>query len=272
MKHEDTDECNTIQLNQCFANCNEEDKIYPLTVKEIMEAQKADSTLKQFFKSNAVLDNELELLLIENESCTCHKGRLVITKPLQSRAVMWYHHYLQHPGHTHIEETMKAAIYWKGMRNTIRSKTKSCKTCQVNKKRTRKYGHLPPKIVISTPCEALSVDLVGPYTLKGKDGLSIDFMALTMIDPASSWFEIVELPSIYRLITKKENGKERTIEEEIFDKSSDRIARLVNQICLCRYPCCCYFIYNNGLEFKLHFKTLCDSYGIKRKASTIKNP
>jgi len=61
-------------------------------------------------------------------------------------------------------------------------------------------------------------------------------MALTMNDPASSWFEIVELPTIYRLSTKKENGKERTIEEEIFDKSSDRIARLVNKIWLCRYP------------------------------------
>ncbi len=55
-------------------------------------------------------------------------------------------------------------------------------------------------------------------------------MALTMIDPASSWFEIVELPTIYRLITKKEYSKERTIEEEIFDKSSDRIARLVTKI------------------------------------------
>ena len=73
---------------------------------------------------------------------------------------------------------------------------------------------MPRKIIISTPWEALCVDLVGPYTLKGKDGLSIDFMALTMINPASSWFEIVELPTIYRLITKKENGKERTIEEK----------------------------------------------------------
>ena len=81
MKQEDTDECNTIQLNQCFANRNREDEIYPLTVKEIVEAQKADNTLKQFFKSNAVLDNGLELLLIENESCICHKGRLVIPSP-----------------------------------------------------------------------------------------------------------------------------------------------------------------------------------------------
>ena len=203
-------------MNQVFANRSEEDKIYPLTVKEIVEAQKADPILTHFFKSNAVLSKGLELQLVENESCICHEGKLVIPKPLQRRATMWYHHYLQHPGHTRLEETMKAAIYWKGMRNTIRSKTKSCKTCQVNKKRTRKYGHLPPKIVISTPWEALCVDLVGPYTLKSKDGSSIDFMALTMINPASSRFEIMELPTIYRLITKKENGKERTIEEEIY--------------------------------------------------------
>jgi hypothetical protein len=46
-------------------------------------------------------------------------------------------------------------------------------------------------------------------------------MAFTMIDPASSWLEVVKLPTIIRLMTRKVNGKERTIEEEIFDKSSD---------------------------------------------------
>ncbi len=72
--------------------------------------------------------------------------------------------------------------------------------------------------MICIPWEALCVDLIRPYTLKGKDGSSIDFMALTMIDPASSWLEVVELPTITRVMTKKVNGKERTIEEEIFDK------------------------------------------------------
>jgi hypothetical protein len=37
------------------------------------------------------------------------------------------------------------------MRTTIRSITKSCKTCQVNKKWKLKYGHLPPETVITTP-------------------------------------------------------------------------------------------------------------------------
>ncbi len=147
---------------------------------------------------------------------------------------MWYHHYLQHPGHTRLEVTMNAVIYWKGMRTTVRSITKSCKSCQVNKRRTLKYGHLPSRIVISTPWTVLCVDLVGPYTLKGKDGSAIDFMALTMIDPASSWFEIVELPLVKRLTTMKVNGKGKVSEELIFDKSSNQIARLVNKICLCR--------------------------------------
>ncbi len=127
-------------------------------------------------------------------------------------------------------------------------------------------------MVKSTPWEALCVDLVGPYTLKGKDGSAIDFMALTMINPASSWFEIVELPLVTRLTTMTVNGKAKVNKELIFDKSSNQIARLVNKIWLCRYPRCHHLIYDNGLEFKLHFATLCDSYGIKHNPTTIKNP
>ncbi len=65
---------NTIQMNQVFANCSEEDEIYPLTVKEIVESQKADTKLKHLFKSNAVLDKGLELQIIENKSCICNKA------------------------------------------------------------------------------------------------------------------------------------------------------------------------------------------------------
>jgi hypothetical protein len=199
-------------------------KFTPLTVKEIIEAPKADNKLKQFFKCNATLDKGLELQIFEDQKCICNKGRLVIPTPLQRQATMWYHHYLQQPGHTRLEETMNATIYWKGIKKNIRSITKSCKSCQVNKKRQLKYGHLPSKIVISTPWEALCVDLVGPYTLKGKDGSAVDFMTLTMIDPASGWFEIVELPLVSRLTTTLINGKEKVSKELIFDKSSNQIA------------------------------------------------
>jgi hypothetical protein len=167
---------------------------------------------------------------------------------------------------------MKATMYWKGMHTTIRSLTKSCKTCQTNKKRKLKYGHLPSKTVITVPWRALCVDLIGPYTLEGKDGTIIDFMALTMINPATSWFEVVELPLVRRLKTITVNGKESSIVEEIFNKTSECIARLVNKMLLSRYPRWRYIIYNNGSEFKLNFEYLCETYGIKRKPTRIKNP
>jgi hypothetical protein len=79
------------------------------------------------------------------------------------------------------------------MPTTIRSLKKSFRCCQINKRQNLTYGHLPPKTTITNPWECLCVDLIGPYTLKGKDNLQINSMALTMLDPASSWFEIVEL-------------------------------------------------------------------------------
>ena len=33
-----------------------------------------------------------------------------------------------------------------------------------------------------------------------------------------------------------------------------------------------HVIYDNGSEFKLHFEALCDTYGIKRKPTSVKNP
>jgi hypothetical protein len=119
------------------------------------------------------------------------------------------------------------------------------------------------------------VDLIGPYTLKGKDNLQIDFMALTMINPASSRFKIAELPVVEQLPQQTVNGKELLIADEIFHKTSEHTAKLVNKIWLCRYPRCCHLIhliYNNGGDFKLHFEYLCKSYGITRKPTTVKNP
>jgi hypothetical protein len=197
---------------------------------------------------------------------------MIIPKPLQRRAVLWYHYYLQHPGHTQLEETMKATMYWKAMRTTIQSLTKSCKTCQTNKKRKLKYGHLPSKTIITVPWRVLCVDLIGPFILKGKDGTIIDLIALAMIDPATSWFEVVELPLVRRLKTITVNGKESSIVEEIFDKTSERIVRLVNKTWLSRYPRCCYIIYKNDSEFKLNSEYLCETYGIKCEPTTVKNP
>ncbi len=70
-------------------------------------------------------------------------------------------------------------------------------------------------------------------------------MALTMIDPASSWFEIVELPLVKQFWAINIKGWELLQSEEIFDKSLDRVAKLVNKTWLCRYPQCQKLMYDN---------------------------
>jgi hypothetical protein len=117
-----------FQMNEVFTNCSKEDEIYPLTTEEIAEAQRADASLNHLLKQNAVIDQGLEIKLIENTSCVYKDGQLVIPKPLQVLAFKWYHHYLQHPEHTRLEETMNVVMYWKG-RTTIQSITRSCRSC-----------------------------------------------------------------------------------------------------------------------------------------------
>jgi hypothetical protein len=97
-------------------------------------------------------------------------------------------------------------------------------------------------------------------------------MALTMINPTSSWFEITELPIVEQLRQQTVNGKELLIADKIFDKTLEHIVKLLNKTWLCRYPRCRNLVYNNGSEFKLHFEYLCESYGITHKPTTVKNP
>jgi hypothetical protein len=81
----------------------------------------------------------------------------------------------------------------------------------VNKRHSQKNGHLQSKLVITTPWKALCVDLIGPYTLKGKDGSSIKKMCLTMINPATNWFERVELPTVAQETTVPPAGKGKKV-------------------------------------------------------------
>ena len=159
-------------------------------------------------------------------------------------------------------------MYWPWMRRHIRAHVQRCKRCQLGKKRKLQYGKLPTKIAETTPWKVVCVDLIGPYTLKNSSGTILDFMCLTMIDPATGWFELIELPTTSVTITRK--GEE--IVDVIIDKSSACISKLFNKQWLCRYPRPYKIVYDNGSEFKLYFKELCSSYGIKRSPTSVKNP
>jgi hypothetical protein len=183
--------------NLVFAHHKEEDEKYYLTLTEIADAQHKDQEVKVYYKKNAKMQQkDLCFHLIEDTKVLCKNGKLIIPTSLRHRAVSWYHYYLQHPGHLCLEEAMRSVMNWKCMCTTIWRYIKTCRSCQVNKRHSQKYGHFLPKLVIMTPWKVFCVDLIGPYTLIGKDGLSIDFMCLTMINPTTSWFKIVELPTV----------------------------------------------------------------------------
>ncbi len=94
-------------------------------------------------------------------------------------------------------------------------------------------------------CTTLGLTLIWPYFLKGKDRTSIDLMCLTMIDPATSWFKMVELPAVTTQTVpsmgkgKKATCKDYTKEAEVtFDKSFAHISNLVYKTWFSRYPHC----------------------------------
>ena len=94
----------------------------------------------------------------------------------------------------------------------------------------------------TTPWKSVCVNLIEPYTIKAKDGTVLDFMCLTMIDPSTGWFEIVELP--LATVNVKRKGKE--IAEIIIDKSSAAVSNLFNKQWLPHYPRAKYITYDNG--------------------------
>jgi hypothetical protein len=107
-------------MNLVFANQDDEDAIYPLTTREIAEAQKHNIEL------NTITDKDGNTTqLVENTKVLCKDGKMVIPKSLQKLAVAWYHHYLQHPGNMCLEETLHLSMYWKGLRKTVQSHVKN---------------------------------------------------------------------------------------------------------------------------------------------------
>lgn len=84
-------------------------------------------------------------------------------------------------------------------------------------------------------------------------GKKYELNAMTMIDPASNWFEIGAVP-------------------QGVNPSSDICQRLFDEIWLARYPRPSHVGYDNGSTFKWLFKELCDNMGITSKPTTAYNP
>ena len=178
---------------------------------------------------------------------------------LREAITEWYHVMLKHPGAERLLATMRTHFNWPGMTKTIENYVKNCDICQKNKiTGNKKYGKIPlaEEWDNFNPWECVHVDMVGPWKVKYKlttsgKTITVDLLALTMIDRVTSWPEFAiahDASAIHNAI--------------LFDKNW-----------LCRYPRPLQVIHDNGSEFiGQEFQEMLHSYGITIKPTSVKNP
>ena len=129
----------------------------------------------------------------------------------------------------------------------------------MNKKKYTKWGLIPAKEPEVIPWHTVCIDLIGPYPVgydkKDKNNKIIDanqiiLHCLTMIDPATGWFEIVE----------------------IANKTAIEVANQFEKTWLNRYPWPKQVVMDRGTEFCAEVIELLKDHGITRKLITTRNP
>jgi hypothetical protein len=115
-----------------------------------------------------------------------------------------------------------------------------------------KHGHVPPKIAESQPWEHSCVDMIGPCQIRRKGKKTSRLQAITVIDPATGWFEIIQSET----------------------KTADVVANEVEITWLSRHPwpmriTCDHGSEFIGSEFQHLIEEECD---IEAKPSSERNP
>ena len=226
---------------------------HPLSFQQLEKAQQADKQLMKILK----MDKTMYHLHSfhgggKTRQLICFKEKIVVPKMLQKHVIDWYHTVLCHPGINRTEETIAQHLWWPKMRDQITNYVQSCPTCQRNKRKHKKYGHLPIKEAEALIWDKLCVDLIGPYKIRRKGKPDLVCKCVTMIDPASGWFEI----------------------HQYDDKRSITVANIVEQEWFSRYPWPTQITYDRGSEFigQDFQQMLTKDYGIKKKPITVRNP
>jgi hypothetical protein len=152
---------------------------------------------------------------------------------------------------TRTEQTIRQHFWWKTLREDVQKLCSTCDVCQRTKITHAKYGHLPEKDAECEPWERLCVDMIGPYNIKRKGKKPLTLWCVTMIDPATSWFEI----------------------KEVQNREAHTVASVVEQTWLTRYPWPSIVVFDKGTEFMGDFaRMVAKDYGIERKGITVRNP
>ena len=150
------------------------------------------------------------------------------------------------------EESIAQHLFWKQSREQVTKYVQTCPICKKNTKKVKKYGWLPPKEAETVHWDKMCIDLIGPYTIQRKGSNNLICRCVTMIDPATGWYEI----------------------HQYGDKRSLTVANIAEQAWSSRYPWLTQITFDRGSELiEKEFQTMIkNDYGIKGKPITVRNP
>jgi hypothetical protein len=241
-------------LEEIFAFDDQLDA-FPIAFDIISKAQLTDKKIQQRVTNN---DPDFEMRILQCAPLIYFKKKIAIPTSLRSRILTWYHENLLHPGADRMYHTISQHFIWPSLHTQVENFVRHCNTCQHYKAQRKKYGHVPiqEKQHIANPWHSIAIDTIGPWIIpqsphssKSKEPTTLQ--ALTIIDLNTHFIEIAALPN----------------------KESITVARTFDQVWLCRYPRPVDCLHDNGTEFvSAEFQELLQSYGIKSKLTTVKNP
>jgi len=240
-------------LAECYGSDTKDipSEFFPLRFKDIQREQLKDEDLTAKLRENDKYKTHSYRGGGKTRTLIVKDDKIVIPKTLQQRVIQWYHDQLCHPGVTRTENTIRQHFTWKNLSQHVKDFCKQCPICQKCKKTHKHYGLLPEKEAEAIPWEQLCVDLIGPYKLKRNRGKELTLWCVTMIDPATGWFEMKQLP----------------------DKEAITVANVVEQTWLTRYPWPQLITYDKGTEFMREFATMVtEDYGITKQGASKRNP
>jgi hypothetical protein len=188
----------------------------------------------------------------EEHKLTCCNRKIALPPSLQHKTTDWCHETLCHPDTTRTEATICQHFDWKGLRTTMVIATcKKCQLCQKAKLTNQKCSKLPEKLAEENPWDALRVDLIGPHKIERKGKKDPKLQCLTVIDPATGWFEM----------------------EQISNKTAAEVADICETTWFTRPPLPQRITLDRGTEFMAEFaKMVKNDCGLKLKPVTTRNP
>ena len=224
---------------------------YSICYHDIYKSQKTDAKLKQKLVSHK--DNTLDTFREgdQNHRLIFQNSKMCLPTALQKKTVDWYHEMLCQPVETCTEHTISQRFDWKGLHKTVNNVCRKFPAFQRSKTTNQKYGNLPPKQAEINPWDTLCVDLIGPYTIPWKGKKTLILWCLTIINPATGWFEVAQIPN----------------------KKASEIADITKKTWFNRYPLPQKIVFDRGTKFMAKFDKMCQhDNDPKKKPITTRNP